>query len=211
MNELKKNISILPYNYLKFNAVFAHYFQTSHEEAFINFCSDFQHSEYPILFLGSGSNLILKKNYYKTLCVHNMLTGIQIKQTQKKHYFVEVMSGNNFSNFVDWSLENKMYGLENLTSIPGTVGAAPIQNIGAYGVELSHFVDSIYVLDIQKNTTFWLNQSECDFQYRSSIFKRKPHWFILRVIFKLNKDFELKTEYPGIKEYLKNTSTSSLS
>ena len=147
------------------------------------------------LVLGEATNIILP-NHFKGIVIKNNLTNL-IKHSKNE---VEVGAGVNWHEFVDWTIENNFYGLENLTLIPGRVGAAPIQNIGAYGVEVSQFISKVRFYDFIDKQIKVFNNSECNFSYRKSIFQ-KMDILILSVnfIFTLNKLF---TNYESIENYL---------
>ena len=147
------------------------------------------------LVVGEATNIILP-NHYKGIVIKNNLTNL-IKHSKNE---VEVGAGVNWHEFVDWTIENNFYGLENLTLIPGSVGAAPIQNIGAYGVEVSQFISKVRFYDFTDKQIKVFNNKECNFSYRKSIFQ-KMDILILSVnfIFTLNKLF---TNYESIENYL---------
>jgi UDP-N-acetylmuramate dehydrogenase len=147
------------------------------------------------LVVGEATNIILP-NHFKGIVIKNNLTNL-IKHSKNE---VEVGAGVNWHEFVDWTIENNFYGLENLTLIPGSVGAAPIQNIGAYGVEVSQFISKVRFYDFTDKQIKVFNNKECNFSYRKSIFQ-KMDILILSVnfIFTLNKLF---TNYESIENYL---------
>ena len=154
------------------------------------------------LILGSGSNVLLRENY-RGLVVLNRLTGIRIVEDANDSVVLEVGAGENWHAFVCWTIENNYYGLENLSLIPGTVGASPIQNIGAYGVEIEEYIDSLNVIDLDNKKTLRLNKHDCQFKYRDSIFKQRlDRYLITSVRFRLSKQFSARLSYLGIKEKL---------
>ena len=128
------------------------------------------------------------------MVVKNRLTGIKaIDQTT-----IEVASGENWHNFVEWSLKNSTFGLENLALIPGTVGAGPIQNIGAYGSEISNYVKEVCVLNTKDGSVNVLSNQDCKFGYRTSVFKSKPELFILSVTFELDHRPKINVSYESL-------------
>lgn len=167
-----------------------------------------QHPEFSEkVILGGGSNLLLTKKV-KGLCIHIGLKGINRVQEHEKHDCIEVMAGENWHEFVLWSLQNGYGGVENLALIPGNVGTAPIQNIGAYGVELKDVFVSCTAINktTLEEKTFQLD--EVEFDYRSSIFKthQKNQWVIVKVTLALTKkNHVLKTHYGTIAEELGDT------
>ena len=174
------------------------------------------------LILGGGSNILFQNEYFDGTVIHSNLKGITISpdddETQKlsnsatqNQIIVRCMSGEIWKDFVDFTIENNLYGLENLVDIPGSVGASPVQNIGAYGVEVKDCIDCVYTIDLTNGDRVIFNNEDCHFAYRDSIFKKEENkkYFIVAIDFKLKKKAELKLEYGNIKEYLaKNNITS---
>jgi len=124
----------------------------------------------PRMVLGGGSNMVLTGDV-KALVLKVELMGKRLLHEDEKGYWVEAMAGENWHDFVTWTLEQGWPGLENLALIPGTVGASPVQNIGAYGVELQDRFDSLEAVDLLTGEVFNLNAAQCAFGYRDSIFK----------------------------------------
>ncbi len=124
----------------------------------------------PKFILGGGSNIVLTGDV-KPLVLKIEIMGRRLVQESAKAFVVEAGAGENWHNFVEWTLEQGYPGLENLALIPGTVGAAPVQNIGAYGVELQDRFDSLDAIDLQTGRIFTLNAAQCAFGYRDSVFK----------------------------------------
>ena len=161
-----------------------------------------QQREMSVLVLGGGSNLVLTTDL-EMLVIHLQLQGIEILSEDADCARVEVQAGENWHAFVQWSLEQGFSGLENLSLIPGNVGAAPVQNIGAYGVELKDHLESVLVLDRQAEQIQRLTNEQCQFAYRDSLFKRESgQRVILSVIFKLPKQAELQLDYGQLRSYL---------
>ena len=111
---------------------------------------------------------------------------------------ITVGAGKNWDDFVLWSLENGYCGLENLSGIPGSIGAAPIQNIGAYGSEVSDFIDEVICFDMDSNSLVSFTNNDCKFSYRQSIFQDKDSLIVIKVKFKLTKDFQPNLEYEDL-------------
>lgn len=152
------------------------------------------------MILGEGSNCVFVENYAGTVA-RIETKGVDVTE-QDDGTLLRVASGQNWHEFVLWCLHRRYYGLENLALIPGTVGAAPIQNIGAYGVEVASFIDSVNCLDIQNGQSFVLSRAECEFGYRDSIFKRTPdrQWVITSVVFWIPKHWQPATNYGELNE-----------
>ncbi len=162
----------------------------------------YKHEE--IFVLGGGSNMLLTQDIQKPV-VHINLTGIQIVKQDKSHVWVEVQAGENWHQFVLWTLENDFGGIENLSLIPGNIGSAPIQNIGAYGVELKDVFDSCKAINIKTQEIKTFTLAECKFGYRESVFKssEKDKYIILSVTLKLTKkDHKISTSYGVISNEL---------
>ena len=124
----------------------------------------------PKFILGGGSNIVLTGDV-KALVLKVELMGCRVVEETPRAWIVEAGAGENWHDFVAWTLAQGLPGLENMALIPGTVGAAPVQNIGAYGVELQDRFDSLDALDLQTGQSFTLNAVQCAFGYRDSVFK----------------------------------------
>lgn len=151
----------------------------------------------PTLILGGGSNILFVSREIDFV-VQNHLLGKKIIKEDKQHLVIEVGSGELWHDFVTWTVEQGYGGLENLSLIPGTVGAAPIQNIGAYGVEQKDCFHSLTYIDLKTGKLHQLSKINCQFSYRSSIFKKvlKGKVAIISVRYQLTKrDHHIKTEY----------------
>jgi len=162
---------------------------------------------YPKKFIISGgSNMLLTKNI-DALVMHINLKGITIVEEDENSVEVKVMAGENWHELVIWSLEQGYGGLENLSLIPGNVGTAPIQNIGAYGVELKDVFVSCAAMEVKNGELVGFDNEACQFGYRDSIFKNeaKDKYIITSVVLKLSKkDHVLHTGYGSIENELKN-------
>ena len=154
------------------------------------------------LILGEGTNVVFTKPF----------AGLIIKNVfkkEKKIYKnkVKVSSGYNWDRFVSFCIKNSLYGLENLSGIPGTVGAGPIQNIGAYGEEISNYIEHIEVYNFKTGNLETLNNMNCNFNYRHSFFKKNKHLFIKNIFFKLKDKFYANNSYQDLQIYkFKNAS-----
>ena len=148
------------------------------------------------IVLGEGTNVVFTKPY-EGLIIKNLF------KKEKKIYKnkVKVSSGYNWDRFVTFCIKNSLYGLENLSGIPGTVGAGPIQNIGAYGEEISDYIEHIEVFNFKTGNIEILNNMNCDFDYRSSLFKTHKHLFIKNIFFKLKVKFIANNSYQDLHVY----------
>lgn len=161
--------------------------------------------KYPNPFvLGGGSNMLLTKNIEKPV-FHIRLKGISVEKQTDDFVWVKAVAGENWHDFVLFTLENGWGGLENLSLIPGNVGTAPVQNIGAYGVEIKDVMESCEAIDIQTHIKRKFTNQDCKFAYRESVFKNeeKGNYIITSVTFKLTKkNHILRTEYGDIQKVL---------
>ena len=156
------------------------------------------------LILGGGSNILFKNNINKPI-LKIEIKGIQIIEENENSIHVSVGAGENWNDFVRWSLAKNYGGIENLSLIPGNVGSAPIQNIGAYGAELKDVFHSCRAISIDNKIIKTFNKNECNFTYRSSIFKEKlkNKYVISRVTFRLSKtNHVINSEYKPLKNLL---------
>ena len=159
-----------------------------------------------LLIIGECTNLILPSKLNKKVIKSVNKTIIKESQT-----LYRVGSAVNWNDFVLTVIENNRFGIENLIGIPGSVGAAPVQNIGAYGVQVSDFIKSINIYDFEDKTFKKLPKDQCDFAYRASIFQTKPY-FIIDVDFEFNHIQELNMDYDGIRRliYAQNKDIKSI-
>lgn len=157
----------------------------------------------PYYVLGEGSNILFTRDYQGIFIKILSERILKIKEN-KQHVWLKVDAGLNWHTFVERTLEMGYQGIENLSLIPGTVGAVPVQNIGAYGVEIKQFIEKVEALDLQGGEFFHFNNPECHFEYRSSIFKTKykGRFIITSITFKLNVIPDFNVSYDRIREIL---------
>jgi len=180
----------------------ARYFAEAHSEADLR--EAFQLQIQPMLILGGGSNLLLTQDF-EGLVIKNAISGKTIIEETDTHAIVRVGAGENWHQFVLWCLDQDLGGVENLSLIPGTVGAAPIQNIGAYGVELKDVFHHLEAMEVATGNMHTFSHAECRFGYRDSVFKNKlkGKYCITQVYLKLTKlAHQLNTSYGAIRETL---------
>ncbi|WP_279245410.1 UDP-N-acetylmuramate dehydrogenase [Candidatus Litorirhabdus singularis] len=160
-----------------------------------------QHQE-PLLVLGGGSNVVLGERL-PGLVLHQLCQGREILLEDESSVTVAVAGGENWHQFVHWSISQGWAGLENLALIPGSVGAAPIQNIGAYGAEVGGFIERVLARDLNTGEGLQLSRDECAFGYRDSVFKRdlSDQLLIETVVFKLPRQAEPDVSYPALAAY----------
>lgn len=199
---IQHNISLKPYNTFGLNAHAKHFIKV---ESLQDLKEALSLKAYPNKFiLGGGSNMLLTKDL-DALVIHVDIRGIVIIANEDNHVLVQAQAGENWHEFVLWCLEHDFGGLENLSLIPGNVGTAPIQNIGAYGVEIKDVFESCEALNIATKEVEVFSKAECHFGYRESIFKqnKKNAYVIISATFKLSKTkHQLHTEYGAITQQL---------
>ncbi|MBS1772702.1 MAG: UDP-N-acetylmuramate dehydrogenase [Bacteroidetes bacterium] len=201
--QIQQNVSLKPYNTFGIDMSAAYFAEITEENQLAAISND---ASLPAEkhIMGSGSNILLTGKVHG-LTLRNKLKGIIKEKEDIDHVWVKVASGEIWHDFVIYAIANKWAGIENLALIPGTVGAAPMQNIGAYGVEVKDVIDSVTAWHWEAKTFFPYHNNECAFGYRDSIFKNqlKDKVFITSVTFKLNKTPKFNTSYGAIEEELK--------
>ena len=155
------------------------------------------------MILGGGSNILLTKDY-DGYVLKNEIMGIEVVHEDEHHVYVKAGAGENWHQFVLFCLERDLAGVENLSLIPGNVGASPMQNIGAYGVEIKDVFHDLEAFQIKTGKVVTFSHADCEFGYRESVFKNKHkgEYVILNVTFRLNKVPEFNTSYGAIEEEL---------
>ena len=158
----------------------------------------------PVLILGGGSNILFVDDY-PGLVINVNITGIEVVDENEKNIMVRAGAGENWHGLVQYCVERNWGGIENLSLIPGKTGAAPIQNIGAYGVELKDVFVSLEALEIDTGILHTFKKEDCGFGYRESIFKReyKGRFVITSIVLALSKQPEVQTSYGAIEDKLK--------
>lgn len=171
-----------------------------------------QKSSDPLLVLGGGSNILFTKNFDGWV-IKNDLKGIELIKTDDSFIYVKAMAGENWHQLVLHCVENGYAGIENLSLIPGNVGASPMQNIGAYGVEIKDVFYELEAYHIADKKIVRFNNKDCAFGYRESVFKRalKNQFIILSVTYQLRKEPIFNTSYGAIEQELAAMNISSLS
>lgn len=161
-----------------------------------------KHQDLPFLILGGGSNILFTKDF-DGLVIKIELKGIELVKESATDVYLNVGAGENWHLFVTYCVQKAWGGIENLSLIPGTVGAAPIQNIGAYGVEAKDTIVQLTAYDTQKQEWTMIQNKDCQFEYRNSLFKQeKNRYIITEVQFCLQKQPKLHTDYGVIREVL---------
>ncbi|GAB5522184.1 MAG: UDP-N-acetylmuramate dehydrogenase [Roseivirga sp.] len=210
MIEIKQNVSLKPFNTFGLEAAAASFYEFTNIEALKKVLAARDKSQ-PLLILGGGSNMLLTQDF-DGLVLKNGLRGIEKIKEDEDHIWIQVMAGENWHQFVLHCIEKQWAGVENLSLIPGTVGAAPMQNIGAYGVEIKHVFESLQAVEIASGEVHNFDNQTCEFGYRESIFKKaaKGKYVIASVTFRLNKVPVFNTSYGAIQDTLKDMGVEKL-
>ena len=195
--------SLRGYNTFGIEAAASQFVEISSVEQYVSLRNSGEFAHLPHLFLGGGSNVLLTKNQ-EALVVKISIPGISIVKEEVDFVWVKSGAGVVWDDLVQYTVDQGWSGLENLSLIPGTVGAAPMQNIGAYGAEIKDTFESLEALNLQTLTVELFDAKACGFTYRESFFKRtgKGQYLISSVTFKLSKKPSVKTSYGAIKEVL---------
>ncbi len=157
------------------------------------------------IVIGEGSNLLFTKKF-DGVVIYPQIKGIELVRQTDDFYFIRAGAGIIWDNFVEYCVKNNWQGTENLSLIPGTVGATPVQNIGAYGIEAKDIIHSVEYVSLEKGEICKISNKDCKFEYRNSIFKNelKDKIVVTNVTYKLNKKQLLNIDYKGIKDELNN-------
>jgi len=184
--------------------VSAKYFIEAKNETDIKEALSFSKTEnLPVLCIGGGSNILFTKDF-NGIVIKIGIKGINILEETKEYAIIESYAGEFWDDLVTFCVNHEFYGIENLSLIPGTVGAAPIQNIGAYGIELKDVLDSVEGIFTDSNTKKVFTNPECGFDYRDSIFKHelKDKFIVTKIILKLSKKKKFNLNYRAFQEFL---------
>jgi UDP-N-acetylmuramate dehydrogenase len=207
---IQKNVSLKPYNTFGIDVSASHFAKFGSVDELSQILNLSEIKNLPLLILGGGSNLLLTQNF-AGLVLKNELHGISISKTENEITYVKSAAGEIWHNLVLFCIENNLGGIENLSLIPGSVGAAPMQNIGAYGIEIKDVFHELEAYEIATGKIRAFNLSDCKFGYRESVFKRdlKNKFIITSVTFKLTKNPKLNTSYGAINDELQKQGISN--
>lgn len=204
---MHENFSLQPYNTFGIDAKARYFTKVSSVEELLEALNTPATQTLPLLFLGGGSNILLTQDF-EGLAVQLNLKGIHEDLISENEVLVTVKAGENWHEFVLFCLEKNYGGMENLSLIPGNVGTSPMQNIGAYGVEIKDTFVSCTVLNLENLQLETFNREQCQFGYRDSVFKQegKGKYVIVEVSFTLTrKNHQLKTSYGAIQSELEKS------
>ena len=203
--EFQKNISLKEFNTFGMDVYCSLFYNITSENEIINILDSEEYQNNKHLILSGGSNLLFTTDF-DGLILKNNIKGIEVVFEDNNHTYLKVGAGENWHDFVLWTIKQGLSGLENMSLIPGNVGTAPIQNIGAYGVEVKDVITKVRGINLEEKKLFTLSNVDCDFRYRDSIFKNKlkDKIIITEVIFKLSREAQHNTKYGAILEELQN-------
>ncbi len=211
--EIKENYSLKDLNTFGIDVQARYFVEVSSDQEIKSFLSDYNSKlkDKPILILSGGSNILFTKDYNGIVLKINT-KGIEIVKENRRYAYIKAKAGEVWDDLVKYCINNNFGGIENLTFIPGRVGAAPIQNIGAYGVKLKNSFYKLNAINIKTRKEKKFLKKDCDFGYRRSIFtgKAKNQYIILSVTLKLNKKSQFDIQYDDVKNELNKIGAQQL-
>ena len=203
---IRKNISLKKYNSFNIEVNAKEFVEVNSQDELIEIASKTKDKN--VLYLGGGSNILFTRDF-DGIVIHLNIKGVQFEKTNSDETVVQANAGENWNNFVEFCIKNNLGGIENLSMIPGNVGSAPVQNIGAYGVELKDVFLTCEVFNKNDFSIKTYNLEDCKFEYRNSIFKENKSLIILSLRLKLkNKNHKINSSYGGINDELKKLKIS---
>lgn len=210
--QIQENISLKPYNTFGIDVTSKYFARFQNLDSAQDLLSFIKRKNIDSLIIGGGSNILLTQPY-NGLVMKNEIAGIEIVEETAGHVLVKCGAGENWHRFVMFCVNNNLSGVENLSLIPGSVGASPMQNIGAYGVEIKDVFENLEAYHVREEKTYSFSKDECEFGYRESVFKKKlrNQFIILNVTFRLRKDPVFNTSYGPIRDELERMEVNDLS
>lgn len=208
--QIHENFSLKSYNTFGIDAKAKYFSSFSNVEALTELLTN--DYRLPTLILGGGSNILFTKDY-DGLVLKNEIKGIEVVKEDDENVYVRTGAGENWHLFVLHCLKNNWAGLENLSLIPGNVGASPMQNIGAYGVEIREVFHELKAFHLKEKANYTFALKDCGFGYRDSVFKNKykDQFVVLNVTYRLNKKPKFNTSYGAIEKELERMGVKELS
>ncbi len=208
---IEKNISLKPFNTFNVDVKAKQFAEVNNLLELKEILSNKDFNSENKLILGGGSNILFTKDF-DGIVIKLSNSEIEVLTETDDSILIQVDAGVEWDSFVKYTIDNGLSGIENLSSIPGNVGAAPIQNIGAYGVEVKDFIESVNVILMDSFEEKTLSNAECNFDYRNSIFKNelKNKFVITSVVFQLSKDSIINLTYAPLKNYFAGKNESEI-
>jgi len=169
-----------------------------------------ENSSIPIHILGHGTNTVWGNQEINKSILKIEISGLEILKNSREFTWIQVGAGESWDKVVQFAVENNLSGIEALSGIPGTAGAGPIQNIGAYGQEIEGSIETVTAFDWITGDNISLGRDDCEFSYRDSVFKRRKNLIITRITLKLSKKFPKTPDYPDTKKYFEGRTNPTL-
>lgn len=201
--EVRENYSLKNYNTFGIDIKCRYFVESDTESEFLEFVSSYELKPEEIMVLGEGSNFLFTDDFEGTV-FYPTIKGMEIVEENDEHVWVRIGAGEIWDDFVAWAVERGYGGVENLSFIPGHVGAAPVQNVGAYGMEAGDTIERVEAIQIEEARKDVIDAADCRFAYRDSIFKGewKNKYIITYVVFRLTKAPEFRLNYGSVQEEL---------
>lgn len=201
--KIEENYSLRAHNTFDIYVRCKYFVESDNEADWQDFFTSYELKPEEIIILGKGSNYLFTDNF-KGSVLYPTIKGIEIVSEKEDRVIVRVGAGEIWDDFVEWAVDHGYGGIENLSLIPGHVGASPVQNIGAYGVEVQEVITMVEAIDIEKAQKVFIDTADCHFSYRDSIFKKewKNKFLVTYVRFELKKQPVFHLDYGSIKDEL---------
>ena len=211
MLKVRRQVPLAPLTTLQIGGVADYFVAVEDREELSEAVRYAKEKNLPITILGGGSNVLIKDSGLPGLTIHNLISGRR-EETVGKDVLVTAGAGEDFDALVAWSVTQGYWGLENLSHIPGLVGATPIQNVGAYGTEIKDLVTEVETYNLDTESIQKFTNQECQFAYRHSFFKTPTgkNFVIVSVTYRLSTICSPKLSYPDLERRLKETTEPSL-
>jgi UDP-N-acetylmuramate dehydrogenase len=202
--QLQENVPLAPLTTIGIGGPARFFFRATNVDDVLEALQWADQHEQPVFFLGGGSNLLISDDGFPGLVIQLDLRGITVASDVGGHVMVKVAAGESWDRFVKYAVRREWAGIECLSGIPGSTGATPIQNVGAYGQEVSETVARVEALDRTTRHVVWLTNEECRFGYRSSLFKNieRERYVVLSVTFRLRSRGQATVKYPELQKYI---------
>ncbi len=194
--KIHENYDLKDLSYLQIGGKVKYFIEIEKEEEFYKIMEIRDKERLPVVVVGEGSNTVFNDDFQNKVFVKITSSEILKVYDDKNGVNINVAAGTNWDKLVEWSVKNKFSGLELLSGIPGSVGASPVQNIGAYGGEICNVLTHVRVFDFDSKEFYEINNRECDFKYRDSFFKKSPGRFAIT-----NVSFRLSKTKPSLPQY----------
>ncbi len=197
---IQENISLKPWHTFKTEANTRFFTEAASTEEMKEALTFAKANNLPFLILGSGSNILFTQDF-PGIIIKNVIRFIKIEKENNSYISIKAGGGEPWPEFVDYCVENRWCGIENLSLIPGTVGASPVQNIGAYGTEVKNVIEKVEILNTESLELSTITNADCNFDYRNSVFKQtKGKWIVTAVTFRLKKHFIANLSYEPLRQ-----------